>query len=53
MTEEADFAAEAHWETVLDEFDDPESEPYCQCDLDPTEDEDASNCCACCGKAIF
>lgn len=39
-------------------FDDPdfdisndiENQPYCQCDLEPTEDEEASNVCACCGK---
>jgi hypothetical protein len=29
-----------------------ENEPYCICDLDPTEDEDASNTCACCGKLL-
>lgn len=25
---------------------------YCSCDLEPTEDEEASNKCACCGKAL-
>lgn len=29
-----------------------ENWPYCECDLEPTEDEEASNCCSACGKAI-
>lgn len=39
-------------------FDDPdfdiddESSPYCTCDLEPTEDEEASNVCACCGRLL-
>ena len=33
------------------EFDEPES-PYCECGNDPTEDEEASNQCAACGKPI-
>lgn len=29
-----------------------EEEPFCQCDLEPIEDEDASNQCFACGKPL-
>jgi len=33
----------------LEYFDDS---PYCECDLEPTEEEMASMTCSCCGKQI-
>lgn len=33
--------------------DEPEDDsPYCECQLEATEDEDAENCCACCGRPL-
>lgn len=38
-------------EPDFDDYDDPES-PYCECDLQYGEEEQASNKCGCCGKPI-
>ena len=34
------------------DVEDFENWPYCCCDLEPTEDEDATNQCAACGKPL-
>ena len=33
--------------------DEDDDSPYCECNEIPTEDEDASNTCASCGKPLF
>jgi hypothetical protein len=42
------------WKTRDDRWDDPpeDDSPFCECDLQPIEDEDASNQCFCCGKPL-
>lgn len=35
-----------------DDFDQGEDWPYCECGEDPYEEEEASNICSSCGKAL-
>lgn len=51
MTETTDKIWTDAIHDAMDDILDDDS-PYCQCDLDPIEDEEASNCCSCCGKPL-
>ena len=35
-----------------DDYCDDEDSPYCECDLEPIEEEEASGVCFCCGKPL-
>jgi hypothetical protein len=34
------------------DYDDDDGNPYCECGLEPYEEEQAANRCACCGKLL-
>ena len=44
--------SQADWDAVLNGELGDEDYPYCQCDLDPIEEEAAFNVCSCCGKPL-